>query len=74
MKMSNIIKGRYRELFGLPADQIRFFDELTESQVELVRRYFTAGLVNVEKYVYAVRRDGGLVARREKRNLLWERT
>ena len=69
----NRVKERYCQIFGLPAEQIKFFDELTESQVALVRRYFTAGLINAGSYIYATRRDGGLVMRREKRNTLIER-
>ena len=65
------IKARYAEKFGLPAGQIRFFDELTPAQVEEVRHYFTAGLVSVERYVYAAKRDGGLVHRRERRDFTW---
>ena len=61
-------KYHYAREFGLPEEQIRFFDELTPAQVEEVRRYFSAGLVNVEKYVYAVRRDGHLVWGRRRRN------
>lgn len=61
-------KYHYSRRFGLPEEQIRFFDELTPTQVEDVRRYFTAGLVNVGAYVYAVKRDGSLVWHRENRN------
>jgi hypothetical protein len=41
--------------------------------VEEVRRLFSAGLVGVENYVYAVKGDGHLVWRREKRQPLLER-
>ena len=70
--MSDRVKEHYGNLFGLPAEQIRFFDELTEAQVEEVRQKFTAGLVNVANYVYAAKRDGGLVPRREKRRPMIE--
>lgn len=66
-------KRHYADQFGLPEAQIRFFDELTPPQVEEVRQQFSAGLVNVENYVYAVKRDGELVRRRERRNPLLER-
>ena len=61
-----------RKSFGLPEEQIKFFDELTPDQVSEVRQHFSAGLVDVEKYVYAVKRDGHLVWRRVRRNPLLE--
>jgi len=33
-------RERYQQLFGLPAEQIRFFHELTDEQVQEVRYYF----------------------------------
>ena len=66
------VKERYARKFGLPADQIRFFDELTPAQAEDVRRQFSAGLAGVHDYVYAVKRDGSLVWHRERRDLLLE--
>lgn len=66
-------KRHYAHQFGLPEDQIRFFGELTPAQVKEVQQYFTAGLVRVGMYVYAVRQDGHLVLRRELRNELLER-
>jgi len=66
------VKERYARLFGLPAEQIRFFGELTPAQVEEVRRHFTAGLVEVDRWVYAVKRDGHLVTNRERRQPLLE--
>lgn len=66
-------KRRYAGMFGLPVEQIRFFDELTPAQVEEVREHFSARLVQVAGYVYAVRRDGHLVVRRERRDPLLER-
>ena len=74
MPQKNITKKRYADIFGLPAEQIRFFNELTDAQIDKVRQYFTAGLINVDKYVYAIKRDGSLVPRRERRNHLLERT
>lgn len=65
-------KERYALKFGLPADQIRFFSELTPDQVGEVRRQFSAALVGVHDYVYAVKRDGSLVVRREERDPLLE--
>lgn len=70
MNMTN--KRHYAYEFGLPEAQIRFFDELTPAQVDEVRQQFSAGLVNVDRYVYAVKRDGTLVLRRERRNPLLE--
>ena len=63
-------KGKYLDRFGLPEEQLRFFGELTPGQVEEVRRQFSAALVGVEDYIYAVRRDGTLVPARERRNIL----
>ena len=70
--MSDRVKEHYGNLFGLPAEQIRFFDELTPAQVQEVRNQFTAGLVNVSNYVYAAKRDGRLVPRREARRPMIE--
>jgi len=66
------VKRWYGNKFALPAQQIRFFGELTKEQVEEVRKHFTSGLVNVEKYVYAIKRSGKLVWARERRDLLVE--
>lgn len=69
------IKQHYaRRLFGLPTDQIRYFGELNKAQIEEVRKYFSSGLVNVEQYIYAVKRDGHLVWQRERRDSLLEST
>lgn len=67
------VKGHYARLFGLPAEQIRFFGELTPDQVDEVRWHYSAGLVDVDNYVYAVKRDGHLVVNRVRRELLTER-
>lgn len=72
-KEGKMNKSHYAHQFGLPEDQIRMFHELTPAQIEEVRQQFTAGLINVENYVYAVKRAGGLVWRRERRNPLLER-
>lgn len=66
------IKSQYARRFGLPEEQIRFFGELTPKQVDQVRQQFSAGLVDVGSYIYAVTRDGSLVWRREKRDPLME--
>lgn len=65
-------KQRYARKFCLPADQVRFFGELNDVQVEEVRQYFSSGLVGVGNYVYAVKRSGELVWQREKRDALME--
>ena len=62
----------YARKFGLPSEQVRFFDELTPKQVEEVRQLFSAGLIGVENYVYAVKRTGKLVWGRHKRDELVE--
>lgn len=66
-------KQHYARKFGLHPEQVRYFDELTADQVEEVRRQFDARLIGVEDYVYAVKRDGGLVWRRIRRNPIIER-
>jgi hypothetical protein len=68
-----VSKQHYAHEFGLPEEQVRFFDELTPAQVEDVQRYFSAGLVGVDNYVYAVKRNGRLVWNRLKRNPWLER-
>jgi len=60
-------KRHYVSLFGLPESQLRWFAELTPEQVEDVKRHFSAGLVGVDNYVYAVKADGELVCRRERK-------
>lgn len=65
-------RERYQQLFGLPAEQIRFFHELTDEQVQEVRYYFTAGLVDVDNWMYAVKCDGHLVSSRERRRPEWK--
>jgi hypothetical protein len=58
-------KKRYARKFGLPADQIRYYNELTGAEREEVLYQF--GGHKPENYVYAVKRAGGLVWRRVKR-------
>ena len=73
--MTDTAKRHYaRHLFGLPVSQIRYLGELNEAQLNEVRRYFFSGLVNCDQYVYAVKRDGHLIWRRERRDLLLEAT
>jgi hypothetical protein len=63
-------KKRYARKFGLPADQIRYYNELTGAEREEVLYQFGGhqfGGHKPENYVYAVKRAGGLVWRRVKR-------
>lgn len=60
--------------FGLPEEQVKFFDELTPEQVEEVRLRFSAGLINCDWWVYAVKQNGSLVPRRVLRSPLRELT
>jgi len=62
--MDPIERRRYARAFGLPVDQIRLFDELTEQQDEVVAKMWSR--YQADQYVYAARRDGGLVPRRYK--------
>ena len=62
--------GNYAREFGLPKDSMRRFVDLTEAQQDRVNYYF--GLINADNYIYAVRSDGGIVSKREKRNPLME--
>jgi hypothetical protein len=57
-------RKRFARQFGLPADRIKLFDELTQEQIEEVQRAY--GLYNADLYVFAVKRDGGLVWNRYK--------
>ncbi len=58
-----------RQCFGLPVEQVRFFDELTEVQQDEV--YWHFGRQNPGNYIYAVKRDGGLVEQRERKRPEW---
>lgn len=60
------LKMLYGQQFGLPAEQIRWFEELTAEQVEEVAWEFSVH--EAYKYVYGVKRDGKLVRRREPRD------
>jgi hypothetical protein len=58
-------RQRYANKFGLPADQVRYYEELTQSERKEVLYQF--GSHKPENYVYAVKRAGGLVWRRVAR-------
>jgi len=60
--MDQIERRRYARVFGLPVEQIRLFGELSEQQDEGVAKMW--GRYKADQYVYAARRDGGLVPRR----------
>ena len=57
-------RDRFARQFGLPAEQIKTFDELTQDLVNEVQRVY--GLYNADLYVYAVKRSGELVWNRYK--------
>ena len=59
-------KQPYARAFGLPVEQIRIFHELTTEQLNYARKEFS--LYRAADYIYAVKRDGGLVSRRFKIN------
>lgn len=65
------VKDYYARQFGLPVDQVRFFDELTDDQVSEV--FWNFSPVDPEKYVYALKSTGKLVSSRQDRNYLNER-
>lgn len=71
--MNEFARERYARILGLPAAQIRFFGELDEAQIDEVRHQFSVKLIGVDKWVYAVRRDGTLVPNRERRSAIIER-
>lgn len=56
--------------FALPPEQIRYYDELTTAQKG--RCHYLFGKYNAENYVYAVKKDGGLVSNRECKRPEWE--
>jgi len=70
--LADNVRDFYARKFGLPAEQVKLFGELNPKQVCGVRRYFSAGLVNVENYVYAIKGDGELVWERFRRDRLME--
>lgn len=51
--------------FGLPVSQIHSYEELTAEQKGQAQYQFGAGTRGYENYIYAVKRDGSLVSRRE---------
>lgn len=57
-------------LFGLPVEQVKFFDELTADQKGQVAYHF--GLPGADHFVYAIKRDGDLVSSRERLRPEWE--
>lgn len=64
------IKAMYAREFGLPPEQIRFFDELSEDQRKQV--FWSFNINRPSFYVYAVKRDGNLVWERKARDFLRE--
>ena len=60
-------RERFARLFGLPAEQVKLFSELTAGQVEEVRQMYS--LYNADAYVFAVKKSGGLVWNRYKIDL-----
>ena len=48
--------------FGLPVEQVKFYDELTADQTAQVVYHF--GRLYADSFVYAVKRDGNLVSMR----------
>ncbi len=70
MTYSDRVRSFYAKLFGLPAQQIKFFSELTDQQQQEVGQLFNP--IKPNNYVYAVKRDGGLVRSRKKRDFLSE--
>jgi len=57
------LKERAARKFGLPVDQVRYYDELSEGQREEAARQW-GKVPPYGDYVYAAKRDGGLVWRR----------
>lgn len=58
-----------RGCFGLPVEQVKTFDELTELQQDEV--YWRFGRQNPDNFIYAVKRDGDLVSQRERKRPEW---
>ena len=68
-------KNRYAtKFFGLPVEQVKFFDELTPEQKKLVIWHFNFSRNDPDNanYVYAIKRDGNLVSKRYRRVPLME--
>jgi hypothetical protein len=60
----------YAGKFGLPVEQVKFYNELTTEQRERVAYRF--GGYRPDNHVYAVKRDGGLVSQRfTKTGVTW---
>lgn len=57
-------RERFARQFGLPVEQVKLFEELTQEQVDEVQRVY--GTYHADLYVFAVKRDGGLVWNRYK--------
>jgi len=57
------LKGEAARRFGLPVDQVRYYDELSKVQREEAARQW-GKIPPYSDYVYAAKRDGGLVWRR----------
>lgn len=62
-------KEIFARAFGLPVGQMRYFGELTAAQQSRVNDLFS--LYRASEYIYAIKRDGGLVWRREKLAEAW---
>jgi hypothetical protein len=72
LSMPEYQAAHYGRLFGLRPERMRLFSDLSEAQKDRVNYYF--GLINAGDYVYAIKSDGGIVSRREARNLFIERS
>lgn len=57
------------QCFGLPVEQIKTFDELTEDQQQSVYWHFCRQ--NPGNFIYAVKRSGDLVEHRERKRPEW---
>jgi hypothetical protein len=57
------------QCFGLPVEQIKTLDELTEDQLAEVHWHF--GRLNLGDFVYAIKRSGDLVEQRERKRPEW---
>lgn len=60
--MEETLKERIARQAGLSADQMRTFEELSDEERAEVEWQF--GLFRADSFLYAVKADGGLVARR----------
>jgi hypothetical protein len=57
------IKRLASRQFGLPVDQMRYYNELTEREQAEAQKYW-GKIPPYERFVYAAKRAGGLVWRR----------